>query len=66
MECALADVGIDQKSVDDQKLKAKIKKLTETNRSELVTLKDIEGAVKRAGRLIGRAINSTLLGFEQL
>lgn len=66
VECALADVGIDQKSVDDQKLKAKIKKLTETNRSELVTLKDIEEAVKRAGRLIGRAINSALLGFEQL
>jgi len=66
VECALADAGVDLKSVDDPKLKAKLKKMTEIDRSELVTLKDIEDAVKRAGRLIARTINSVLLGFEQL
>lgn len=58
---ALSDAGVDFNNITDRKTREKLEEILAEN-GELVTLKDIQSAVKNAGKLIGCAINEIVLG----
>lgn len=66
IKSAFNDINIDIKSIKNPELKGKLNKLFTSDNPQLVTLKDIEEIVEKAGKLIAMALNRIIIGIDKL
>lgn len=66
IKSAFNDLNIDIKVIKNSELKGKLNKLFTSDNPQLVTLKDVEKTVEKAGKLISMALNRIIIGVDKL
>lgn len=66
IKSAFENLGINMEAFSNKQLKDKLDLILNEKNPQLVTLKDVEEVVEKAGKLIAMAINRTVLGVDKL
>lgn len=66
LKSELEDENISINDIKDNKLKTAINRILSTRNDQLVTLKDIEESVAKAGKFVAHAINEIIFGVKEL
>lgn len=62
----LEDAGVSVKEIENNKIRKAVEQCCELKENQLVTLKDIEEVVGKAGKFVAEAINELIFGVKHL